>query len=96
MTMPFKIFRVKDLSMEPTIRHGNYVFVYRWARDHKEGNIIVLKHPVSGIHIIKRIDSMDNDRVFVTGDNKDSSEDSRHFGSVYKSNIVGRVIRITR
>ncbi len=79
--------------MEPTLLHGNYIFVYRWVREHKEGDIIVLKHPISGHHIIKRIRSIEGDRVFVIGDNTASSEDSRHFGSVYKSNIVGKVIR---
>ncbi|NQZ10586.1 MAG: signal peptidase I [Algicola sp.] len=33
-------------------------------------------------------------RVFVLGDNRDHSFDSRHFGSVYVKNIKGRVVMI--
>ncbi len=35
---------------------------------------------------------VDNDSFFVLGDNRDNSYDSRHFGFISKSDIVGRVI----
>ena len=54
------------------------------------GDIIVLKY--LGRELIKRIEKIEGEHVFVVGDNHDESTDSRHFGSINIDNIVGKVV----
>lgn len=89
---PIAIFKVRDESMEPTLHSGDYVFVNKWHRKLNVGEIIVLRHPLEGIYIVKRIKSIDNNAIYVVGDNLNQSEDSRKFGSVDKSRLLGKVM----
>lgn len=84
--------------MQPTIKDGTAVLVNRLAyllKKPKIGDIVVLKRQK---YIIKRIaainPSADGEQVFVIGDNKKESNDSRHFGWIGKDNILGKVIYI--
>lgn len=85
--------------MQPTVKDGTAVLVNRLAylfKKPKIGDIVVLKRQK---YIIKRIaainPSADGEQVFVIGDNKKESVDSRHFGWIKKNNILGKVIHIT-
>ena len=93
---PLARFRISDASMEPGLRAGDYVLVNRWAyrsRPPRVGDIVVLRHPREGaIHIVKRVSALPSpENVFVVGDNADMSEDSRVFGPIDRSLVVGRV-----
>lgn len=84
--------------MQPTIKDGTAVLINRLAylfKKPKIGDIVVLKRQK---YIIKRIaainPSADGEQVFVIGDNKKESNDSRHFGWIGKDNILGKVIYI--
>ncbi len=95
--MPFAVFKVKDRSMEPTIKDGSYVLVswlgyYIW--NPKVGDIVVLRHPYRKILLLKRVTKVTSKGYFVTGDNKKNSEDSRRFGPVGKDRIIGKVISV--
>ncbi len=94
--LPLARFRISDGSMEPGLRAGDYVLVNRWAyrsRSPSVGDVVVLRHPrEAAIHIVKRVSALPGpEQVFVVGDNADMSEDSRVFGPVDRSLIVGRV-----
>ena len=78
--------------MEPKFKDGDMVLVNRLSyffSKLKHGDVVVLKHRE---YIIKRIKAIDRDKIFVVGDNKDDSADSRKFGWINKKEIVGKVI----
>lgn len=80
--------------MQPTIKDGTAVLINRLAyllKKPKIGDIVVLKRQK---YIIKRIAAIKKEQVFVIGDNKKESNDSRHFGWIGKDNILGKVIYI--
>ena len=95
-------FKIKDRSMEPTLKSGDYTLVNRLAYIFKKpskGDVIVLRHPMEKDRfLIKRITMITNsDEYYVIGDNRDYSQDSRHFGPIDKSLIVGKLLmRIKR
>lgn len=95
MFFPLTRFRVQDLSMEPTLKSGDYVLVNRWAytfRNPVKGDLIVLKHPQDGSRfLLKRVEEVRDAEYFVAGDNTDFSQDSRHFGPIRKDLIIGKV-----
>ena len=93
---PIARFKIKDKSMEPTVKAGDYVLVNKLAYifgKPSKGDIVVLKHPKEKDRfLIKRISRVTNsDEYYIVGDNKDYSQDSRHFGSIKKNSIVGKV-----
>lgn len=78
--------------MNPTFKEDDVVLVNRLAYffgTPKVGDIIVLKRQK---YIIKRIAAIKKEQVFVIGDNKKESADSRKFGWIDKKEIVGKVI----
>ena len=99
--MPFARYLVEGPSMEPAYRDGERLVVNRYAYWRKRpaiGDVVVLRDPDdSGRYLLKRIakapDGMNpgRSRVYVLGDNIDSSRDSREFGLVPRKRIIGRV-----
>ena len=79
--------------MLPTLKEGQDILVFNWAyffNKPKVGDIVVVK--VNGKEMIKRIQKYDGRHIFVTGDNKNDSLDSRKFGAIKKEQIIGKVI----
>ena len=80
--------------MEPTITAGETLLVNRLSylfTNPKENDIIAFHDPRDGKILIKRITKKNGTKYFVQGDNKNSSTDSRVFGMIGKSAIVGKV-----
>ncbi len=97
--MPIAIFRVKDRSMQPSLNDGDYIIVNRLSylfRRPNPGDIIVLRHPSNGMLIVKRVAYERNGMFYVTGDNAKESEDSKSFGFVSRSAVLGKVMRVIR
>lgn len=96
MFFPIMRFKIEDRSMEPTFKLGDYVLVnklaYMFGKPSK-GNVIVFNHPKEkNRFLIKRISLVTkSDELYVVGDNKDFSQDSRHFGPIKKDLIIGKV-----
>ncbi len=79
--------------MEPTLRSGDRLLVAGGRRP-GPGDIVALRDPRREGRrlIVKRVVSVDGDRVVVEGDNASASTDSRVFGPVDRRALVGRVL----
>lgn len=86
-------FRVKGDSMRPTISDGDIVVI-----DPRSpvtvGDIVLARHPFKhSVKMLKCISAADeNGRYLLTGDNPTDSTDSRSFGSVRESDILGKAV----
>jgi nickel-type superoxide dismutase maturation protease len=85
--------RVVGNSMEPSLRSGDRVIVDPKAAI-EPGDIVLSRHPYrSSVRILKRLRSVEPDgRIFLTGDNPDDSTDSRSFGTVSRTDLLGKVV----
>lgn len=83
--------RVVGHSMMPILPPGTTVMGSRWFRKLNIGNVIIFEH--EGKEKIKRISDMTADgELYVEGEHAEASKDSRHFGAIDKSSVVGKVI----
>ena len=96
MRPPISVFRVVDRSMEPTLHSGDYVLANGWFGRLSQGDIVVLRHPARDILMIKRVSKLLDGRCYVVGDNAGLSQDSRSFGAVDMSMVVGKVFFIAK
>jgi len=88
--------KVTGNSMTPLLAPGEEILVatkaYRKSLP-KIGDLVVLKHPQHHkLTIVKRILNIDHDcNCFLIGDNLLQSNDSRHWGLIKSSNLIGKV-----
>lgn len=88
--------RVTGASMLPLLRPGDEVLfdprAYR-RRPPRVGEIVIVRHPrQEGVRMVKRVTAvLPADHYHITGDNPQASTDSRAFGPVSRTQILGRV-----
>lgn len=81
--LPFRLYRVKGKSMAPAIKPGAFLLGSVWIKP-KPGHVVVVKRePLS----IKRVKKIENQKVWIEGDNKIASTDSRSYGFVNVEDI---------
>jgi nickel-type superoxide dismutase maturation protease len=87
--------RVVGDSMKPTLRNGQAILVHS-GRNFRRGQVVVAH--VGSREVVKRIERVENGRIFLQGDNPGESTDSRGYGSIIDTSITGIVIwpRVTR
>ena len=91
-----KRFQVTGNSMLPLLKPNEEVLVapsaYRKSLP-DVGDVVVLVHPIrSELILVKRIAAIDLDNnCFLLGDNLTESQDSRHWGTVKYTNLIGKV-----
>lgn len=79
--------------MSPTLKEGQDVLVFNWAHlfiQPKVGDMVVVK--IGRKEVLKRIQKVSDREYFVAGDNPKDSFDSRKFGLIKRSDIIGKVI----
>lgn len=90
-------FIVVGHSMQPTISPGTHVFVsslpYLFQQP-KLGDLVVVKIPLKNNCLLKRITKIKGSNYFLSGDNSKDSTDSRKFGPVNRSAILGKVVAV--
>lgn len=82
--------------MLPLLQPGEEVLINPFAYQKcapQVGEIVVAEHPQKpGLHIIKRVETVLSDGQYALyGDNHAESSDSRQFGPVARSQLLGRV-----
>jgi nickel-type superoxide dismutase maturation protease len=80
--------------MKPTLLEGQEVLVKpsRPSLSPKPGQLILVRHPMeTQLTMIKRCSYIENNLVFVHGDNPTASTDSRQFGGVRAELVLGYV-----
>ena len=84
------IRRVDGSSMRPALSPGDIVIVRE--RMPSAGDIALGRR--GGSEIIKRVSRIEGDGYYLVGDNSFESTDSRHYGFVNKSDILGTIMII--
>lgn len=80
---------VQGESMLPSYRPGQTIIVSH-ARHFKVGDVVIAF--MGGKEVMKRVTEIDNGQVFLEGDNREQSKDSRHHGWLVDRHVVGKVI----
>lgn len=75
--------------MSPTYPPGKIVFAWRKTVP-QIGDVVIVRH--HRLELIKRVSQLTSERVYLLGDNSDHSTDSRHYGWLPVSSIMGVVI----
>ncbi len=98
--------QVEGNSMEPTFHDGEQIWV-RCLREHPSQEhamqlrgrvILVEREEYPGIYLLKRLEKVHGDGIWIEGDNKDPNlaalqHDSRKFGWLSRETIRGLVLR---
>ena len=97
---------VKGLSMAPTLRDGQVIWVRMakvpLSREYLEkirGRVVIVERDeMPGILLIKRLEKVHGDLIWIEGDNKDASllelqNDSRKFDWLSSQTIKGVTVR---
>jgi nickel-type superoxide dismutase maturation protease len=80
-------------SMEPTLAPGDRLLVTRARRLHA-GDVVAVRDPSQGGRVlVKRVGAVLDGEVVLRGDNPEASTDSRSFGPVPTTAVLGRVVR---
>jgi len=88
----FMRLAVEGLSMVPVLAPGDRVLVLRTDRV-TVGDLVALVSPDGdGSVLVKRVVGVERSSIRVEGDNTAASRDSRHFGPIPLSAVIGRVL----
>lgn len=76
--------------MIPSLNSGDLIIGLRWFNKIKVGDVLIIKH--TGKEKVKRLSKINNKGLYVTGDNKNKSTDSREFGYIEIDSVLAKVI----
>lgn len=76
--------------MYPTLKIGEYVLTQNWFFKIKLDDLVVAR--VKNRLVIKRVKKLSGRNIFIEGDNKRASTDSRDFGEITHDQLIGKVI----
>jgi phage repressor protein C with HTH and peptisase S24 domain len=76
--------------MTPKLRPGQLLLATRVVRRLRPGQVVIINH--HGQEKVKRIERIEDNKIFVIGDNLQLSTDSRHFGWLEPREVIARVV----
>lgn len=76
--------------MYPSLTQNQKVIGMHWLKKLQINDLIVLE--IKNKLMIKRIKKINNNELWIEGDNKNESTDSRSFGWIKKSQVVAKVM----
>lgn len=88
--VPIGLYRIEGKSMTPAFAIGDRVVGWRWESTPGIGQIVVVKNNNDRL-IIKRVIKINNHGLWLEGDNKKASTDSRQQG-YYNAKAVEAII----
>jgi len=92
------VMQVEGYSMWPTLKPKDRVILRPLNQDAPLpaiGGIIVCKHPQQpSRRVIKRLNAVLDDQLTVLGDCPDASTDSRQWGTIPRSSLIGEIVGI--
>lgn len=74
--------------MHPALYEGQLLVGWRWAGP-KTGRVVVAHN---GRPLVKRVASVDGQKIWLLGDNPDASTDSRQFGYVQRQQVEAVIV----
>jgi nickel-type superoxide dismutase maturation protease len=77
-------------SMLPGLRPDRLVVGWKRVKKLRPGEVVIVQH--DGIEKIKRIKQVEQNQIYIVGDNTLESTDSRHFGWVPMEHVIAKVI----
>ena len=80
--------------MLPYLKQGDIVFFKKYKKNKtilKNRQIVIFNHPLKNKNLIKRINLVNQNNIYVVGDNIEFSEDSNKFGLINNEKIIGSV-----
>jgi len=96
--LPFRTIAVSGDSMSPTYNDGDWLLFRRLSRVEMNGAqrlvgkvVVIERESYPGILLIKRVMRADENGLWVEGDNKEASTDSRTWGVITPQEVVGLV-----
>jgi nickel-type superoxide dismutase maturation protease len=89
-------YEVSGDSMLPALSPGDWLLVDRGAyrsAPPRAGDLVIADDPrTTSRALVKRVASIDDEGVWLEGDNPGASTDSRHFGPIALTGLRGRVV----
>lgn len=82
--------RITGGSMAPAFKAGKLILFVR-RRVYRPYDVVLFEN--GGKEKMKRIFEIENDKIYVLGDNAASSTDSRHFGWIGRKQIKGSTLK---
>ena len=77
--------------MSPLLHAGDIVYIKK-IRNINVGDVVAARHPFRKKYIVKRVTSVCGENVEWHGLNMDESEDSRVFGAIPQSDVLGKIV----
>ena len=88
---PLLIRRVRGKGMAPKLRPGQWVMATPLFRKLRPGQVVIVER--NNKELIKRIERIEDGKLFLIGDNLPASTDSRQLGWLDEQEVVARVLR---
>lgn len=88
--VPMLVRKVVGHSMLPVLPPGTHVYGLKYFRRLRPGQVVVVLH--EGKEKIKRIEQIQMDDIFITGDHAEASTDSRQFGWLNKGAVLAVIV----
>lgn len=88
---PLVVRRVRGRGMAPKLRPGQLLVATPLFRRLRPGQVVIVEKDDK--ELVKRIERIDNDMIFLISDNLEVKNDSRQFGWLSREAIRAKVLR---
>ncbi|AEF55455.1 S24/S26 family peptidase [Marinomonas posidonica] len=86
-----RFIKVQGESMAPNLHDGDFVFISRWYRKLKIGQLVVVDHALYGFIVKKILHIAPDGQLWLGGENNKSLQSER-IGWVSPRRVIGKVI----